>query len=257
MDPEITSPIDLGLAQLQASRLREARRPVPVHPRVRQDFPDAWVGLASALEGQGLPDEALAALDQAIARAGDHVGALFNAALLARKSGRLDVCHRARTPAGRSWSQTTARALCMLGASLRDSDRKDEAERRFRDALAFEPSHLEAKTSLALMLKEQRSHAQACTCLFDLVDSMPSDANMRLVLSESLHGVALPAAGPRIADSLDLCMDDSHLSRTSSAAIVESITDDEGFRVCCNSGTRRRSLRFDGSAVAAYLTIPS
>ena len=80
---------NLGLACLQTGAVAQAEAGFRASLEIRPEFPEAWVGLADALEALGHRPDALAALDKAISQREHYVGALFNASVLLRQMGRL------------------------------------------------------------------------------------------------------------------------------------------------------------------------
>lgn len=89
LDPsDAANHYNLGLACLAASA-PDAEKAFRHALAARAEFPEAWVGLAEAVEGAGRDEEAMAALDSAIAQRENYAGALINSSLLLRKLGRI------------------------------------------------------------------------------------------------------------------------------------------------------------------------
>ena len=109
-------------------------------------------GLADALEALGRDEEALSALDKAIALRSDYVGALLNSIALLRKMRRLEAA-AANSRRLLELEPENFLAHGTLGISLHAGGQLSEAETKYRLALAFNPDYSEAKTNLAVVLR--------------------------------------------------------------------------------------------------------
>ena len=77
-----------GLLDLQSGEYARAESDFRAALRLKDDFPEAWVGLAEALEGGGRDAEALAALERAIALRPGYQDALLAGVELLQAQGR-------------------------------------------------------------------------------------------------------------------------------------------------------------------------
>ena len=230
---------NLGLSQLKLNHNSEAEASCRAALRFKKPFPEAWVGLASALEGRGQDEEALAALDCAIAERGDFVGALFNASLLAHKLGRfaaaVDYDRRALEV-----EPEHGFAHYRVGAHLQQLERWSEAEVSYRAALALDPQSLDAQLGLASVLFVLDRKTEALNLLVDAVERHPANPQARRRLGTALRGLVPNPVGQRERNVLlMLCLSDDVPIENVMAAIIGVLTTAEGFRRlhdCARSG---------------------
>ena len=232
VDPEYAAAhFNLALTHLSLLQPSEAETSFRTALRIRNDFPEAWVGLADALEALGRDEEALSALEKAIALRSNYAGALLNSSALLRKMGRFETA----VAIGRrvlDLEPDNYLAQLRLGASLHDLGRLSEAEARYRRALALKPDYPEAKADLALILQADGRTQEALQLLFELVANEPGNTKLRKILSETLLGVRLSAAGDMERNILlSLCMDDNISTLFLNTAVVTLMKGDEGFRI--------------------------
>ena len=113
---------NLALARLGLGDVPGAERGFRDSLAVKAEFPEAWVGLAEALESAGRNEEALAALDSAIAQRPRYAGAIFNAGILLRKLGRLDEAEmdimRQHASLGHELLKGSSSRLLQAGATI-------------------------------------------------------------------------------------------------------------------------------------------
>jgi predicted O-linked N-acetylglucosamine transferase (SPINDLY family) len=143
---------NLGLLQLAEGSIGEAEAAIRAALGAREQFPEAWVALADALESLGRDAEALDALDCAIAQRERFEGALMNAAVLAQKLGRLEEA----ATRYRQVLEVAPDAVVMhnnLGNVLRILGRPAEAEVHCRRAAEFDPDLPEAHFNLGTVLQ--------------------------------------------------------------------------------------------------------
>lgn len=228
---------NLARAHLLRSQYSQAEAGFRAAVQCRDDFPEAWVGLADALEAMGRSEDALSALEKAIALRNDYVGALLNSVALLRKKGRLDVA-AAYSRRVLEVEPDNPLAHNALGICLQGLDRPSEAEASYRLALAFNPNSPEAKTNLASLLQTMGRRQEAIQLLFDVVANEPSNPQSRRNLAEALNGLALNRAGEKERSVLlNLCLDDDALAFVI-PSIVTLIKNDEGFLALQNSARR-------------------
>jgi protein O-GlcNAc transferase len=160
-DPAFTpAHFNLGLLHLAAGRYHEAEAAFRATLRLKEQFPEAWVALADALEEQGRDTEALEALNRAIAQRADYEGALMNASILLQKMGRLDEAE----PSYRrviAVAQDSAAAHNNLGNVLHTLGRNAEAEACFRRSLELAPASAAAHSNLGNVLRELGRYAES------------------------------------------------------------------------------------------------
>jgi predicted O-linked N-acetylglucosamine transferase (SPINDLY family) len=154
VDPNhVAAHFNLGLLHLAGARYQEAEAEFHAALRLRDGFPEAWVALAESLEEQGKDDEAVDALNQAIAQRVDYIGALMNASVLLQKMDRLDAAELsyrrviALDPASPVAHNNLGNVLHTLGRSA-------EAEACFRACLQIAPESAVAHSNLASVLRD-------------------------------------------------------------------------------------------------------
>lgn len=140
--------------------------------KVRGDLPDprAMVELAQDLHRaaaavqEGRCPEALPQLTAIVKRDPHNVPALSLAGFCLRRAGRHESALNAFQQAARE-SPTGANPAAGAGAALLALGRRDEAEKELRRALALDPSHPEAATDLARLLRSRGDGAGALKVL--------------------------------------------------------------------------------------------
>lgn len=245
-----------GLAWLQQQDHLRAEASFRTALDLAAPFPEAWVGLADALEAQGREADALAALDNAIAQRADYAGALFNASLLLRKTGHLQasVDYRRRALAA---EPEHAIEHAQLGADLHELGRFAEAEGSYRAALALAPDLIAAQLALAAVLQAQDRKEEALRVLFDAVAARPHDTNAMTALIEALSGITLLSAGDKERDVLlRLCSDETISMRYFNTAIIGLLKSGEGFRQSSDMALRDEDPFARTSVVVDWLRDP-
>ena len=240
VDPKNASAhYDLALVRLKLDDFARAERSFRSALDLRLPFPEAWVGLATAVEALGRDDDALAALERAIAERPDYAGALFNAAALLRKRGRLDT---AIAYVRRALAVEPEHYLehARLGADLATVGRFADAEASWRAALALKSDVVETHRGLANALIAQGRNQEALHVLFDAVAQSRGDPEAIGALVDGLSGVVLLSADARERDILRrLCLDDSVSMRYVNTALIGLLKGDEAFARLLDIAQRR------------------
>ena len=131
------------------------RRAVQLGPAT----PQLYNNLALALKDEGLPDEALAAFDAALAIRGDYATGHFNRANLLLEAGRLDEAvagYRCAIEA----DPRDAGAWCKLGVAQFDRGQLPEAVHCFEQALSLQPGYAEARRNRGMAWLAQGDYAR-------------------------------------------------------------------------------------------------
>ncbi len=224
---------------------------------LRDDFPEALVGIAGALEALGRDEEAIDALERAIAMRPDYPGALINSITLLQKLGQLEA---AATNSRRLLELEPENALAhaSLGMHAYRQGRLAEAEGSFRLALASNPNYVAAKTGLAFVLVAMGRGREEMPMLLDAVASDPANLQLRRFLADTLDGFALNVTGTRERDILlTLCMDDTISSLNLNPSIIAFTKNNEGFRLLqAQTGQGEVALPSTAPAVAALWREP-
>ena len=123
---------NLALVHLLLSRHAEAEPGFRAALRLRGIPPEAWVGLADALEALGRTEDALLALGNAIRFRNDYAGALMNLGALLRRTGRLEEAAAnyrrvARGGAGKLRGTALASAPACTNSAIRPRPSSDIA----------------------------------------------------------------------------------------------------------------------------------
>jgi protein O-GlcNAc transferase len=167
---------NLALVHLDAGEAARAEAAFRSALRLRVSFPEAWVGLADALEAIGNNEEALTALDTAIGQREHYIGALLNSSVLLQKMGRFG---RAQERLG----EIDVAALCA-------ADRHAEAESFARQMIQDWPGDSFGLKALCTVLAAQERYEEALPVLRRLVTLLPADPETHNNL-----GIALQALG--------------------------------------------------------------
>ena len=225
--------------------------------RLRNEFPEAWVGLAGALEALGRDEEAIDALDRSIAMRPDYPGALINSITLLHKLGRLDAA-AASSRRLLELEPENALAHASLGVHAQRQGQFAEAERSFRLALASNPDYVAAKTGLALVVVAMDRGQEELPVLLDAVESDPANPQLRRFLAKALDGFVLNVTGAREREILlRLCRDDTISSLFLHPSIIAFTKGNEGFRLLqAHAGEGVPALPSTGPAVAALWRDP-
>jgi Flp pilus assembly protein TadD len=247
---------NLARVDLLRSRYSEAEAGFRTALGLRHDLPEAWVGLAGALEALGRNQDALSALDEALRLRSDYVGALLNSLVLLRKTGQIEAA-AANSRRILELEPENELAHATLGISLHALGRLSDAESSYRQALAFNPDNREVKGQLALLLRATGRIPQAIPLLLDLVVDDPGNAELSRILAEALHGFELSQANASVrAVLLRLCLDDDTLVFVTQT-IVALMRNDEGFQVLKSCAQRGDDpLATIAPPVAAFLREP-
>lgn len=167
----------LGMAHLQLGRLSEAKSELERCTQIEPRNPLGWLGMARVLGAQGSHDQALAAVDKALALQPGLVDALVvKADLLVvtrRKGQALVVLEQAVALAPKRTS------LLLQLAMLQHSEGVvDKAETTYRKIIELSPSHPVAYNNLADLLGVRSDRqAEALRLAQRAVDLAPKDAN--------------------------------------------------------------------------------
>ncbi|MBI3370706.1 MAG: tetratricopeptide repeat protein [Betaproteobacteria bacterium] len=200
---------NLGLARLMHGEHAQAENDFRAALEWRADFPEAWVGLADALEALGRDNEALAALDAAIGQRGHFVGALFNASVLLRRIGQLDEA-RARLReidlvglfSARRHAEAEALARRMteiwpeyglgwkvLGSTLAAGRRFEDALPVFQKTLMLLPADAETHNNLGVALQALGRTFEAEASFRRAVEFRPEFHEAHNHLANTLRGL--------------------------------------------------------------------
>ncbi|HVP87313.1 MAG TPA: tetratricopeptide repeat protein [Casimicrobiaceae bacterium] len=236
LDPECAvAHYNLGMAHVNLKDYPNAEGSLRTALRFRSPFPEASVGLATALEGLGHDEEALTVLERAIAERGDYAGALIKAGLLAKKLRRVDAAIAYERRALEVEPEHYLVHL-RLGQTLHSLGRFSEAEASFRAALTLNPGLTEALLDLASALQAQGRNPEALQFLFDAVARHPDSLPARHALVSGLVDVRLPSAGEKIREIiLSLCRDDKVSVRLLSVPLIALFEGTGAFRQLQNS----------------------
>lgn len=142
---------NLALLHLANGMFREAESGLRAALQLRNEFPEAWVALAEALEALGRESEALEALNRAIKQRPRYEGALINAGTLLRRMGRLgeaESIYRRLL----ALAPDSGEAHFNLATLLKDIGRLAEAEAGYRRAIELDPGFAAAYNSLATVM---------------------------------------------------------------------------------------------------------
>jgi predicted O-linked N-acetylglucosamine transferase (SPINDLY family) len=182
---------NLGLACLQTGALTQAEAGFRASLCLQAEFPEAWVGLADALEALGRESDALAALDTAIGQRRHYAGALFNASILLRKMGRVE--------------EAEARLDEIDLMSLFSAGRHTEAEAMARQMILAWPDYGFGWKVLGAVLAVERRFEEAAPALRRALAILPSDAEAHHNLAIVVHALAqFPEAEASYRRALEL-----------------------------------------------------
>ena len=217
---------------------------------------DAKPKVSGVQEGLGRAEDALAALEMAIASRGNYVAALVNLTALLRRTGRLETavanCRRVLELEPENYT-----VHATLGSSLQDLGRLAEAEASYRQALTFNPQYTEARANLAEILRMTGRNEEALGLLFDLVAEAPGDIQLRRMLAFVLSDFQIVSAGEKVRGVLlSLCKDDMS-TKSIIPSIIALLKSEKGFRVL-QENTRLGKDPFAplAPAVARFLSEP-
>ena len=153
---------NLGLVRLETADAAQAEADFRAALELRIEFPQAYVGLADALEVLGRNADALAALDTATRQCDHYIGAQFNASVLLQKMGRPDA------------ARTRLREIDLVPLLI-SSDRHAELESIARQMIQVWPDHAVAWRALGSVLTFQRRLEEAVPVLQQALMCVPSD----------------------------------------------------------------------------------
>jgi len=168
---------NLALACLETGEFALAEEQFREAVRLRLEFPEAWVGLANALEALGRDRDALGALDTASRQREHYVGAQFNASVLLRKLGQPEA------------AEARLREI-DLSALYASADRHAELESVAAQMVRVWPDYALGWRSLGIVLALQQRFGEAVPALEKALKGAPDDPQTHNTL-----GVALQALG--------------------------------------------------------------
>ena len=168
---------NLALAHLETGQAAQAEAQFREALRLGIEFPEAWVGLADALEALGRDQDALVALDTAIGQREHYLGAQFNASVLLRKMGQLEA------------AEARLREI-DLAALYASPDRHAELESVARQLIRVWPDYALGWKALGTVLALQKRFEEATPALQKALMGLASDPEIHNTL-----GVALQALG--------------------------------------------------------------
>lgn len=171
---------NLALAQMEAGEAAQAEPGFHTAIRLRNPFPEAYVGLADALEAQGRNEEALAALGTAITQRENYVGAQLNYGMLLLKMGN---------PAG---AEAALRGI-DLTALLYTPDRHSELESIARQLIQIMPDHVQAWRALGTLQALQQRFDEAVPTLRKTLTWLAGDAEVHNNLGAALQALGKTA----------------------------------------------------------------
>lgn len=166
---------------------------------------EALLTRARALERLGRPEEALAALENAVAEHPRHALAHLRLGILARQLGRFALAEGAlREAARRSPGEPASHE--QLGILLSERDEREAAEAALREAARIAPQAHSVRLNLAVLLARVKRFTEAEAVLRELARSHPADPavwkNLASVLvAQRRHTEALEVA-ERLVDML-------------------------------------------------------
>lgn len=141
IDPDHASThYNLGLARLECNDAARAETHFDAAARLRQPFPQAWVGLALAQEAQGRIDSAIASYRMAVQLNPEYSEVYRNLGLIYRQQGQMQAaldCYRSALRI----SPDDAEVHLGLADALQECGEIDAAIGRYADALALNPNH--------------------------------------------------------------------------------------------------------------------
>ena len=139
IDPDYAAAhYNLGTALLGGSDPARVEQLFRTTLRLREAFPDAWVGLALALEAQGKFDEAIDSYREAIRFKPDFAEAYKNLAMLCKDRGKIQTAVESYRQA-MLLGPADAGVCAGLGDSLREQGEIDAALEMYRAAFDVEP----------------------------------------------------------------------------------------------------------------------
>ena len=171
---------NLALACLETGEFALAEEQFRQAVRLRLEFPEAWVGLASALEALGRDRDALAALDTASRQREHYVGAQFNASVLLRKLGQPEA------------AEARLREI-DLSALYASADRHAELESVAAQMVRIWPHYALGWRSLGIVLALQQRFGEAVPALERALKGAPDDPQTHNTLGVALQALARPA----------------------------------------------------------------
>jgi protein O-GlcNAc transferase len=171
---------NLALAYLETGQAAQAEAEFREALRLGGAFPEAWVGLADALETLGRDQDALAALDTAIGQREHYLGAQFNASVLLRKMGRLEA------------AQARLREI-DLAALYPSADRHAELESVARQLIRVWPDYALGWKALGTVLALQQRFEEAVPALHEALKGLPGDPETHNTLGAALHALGRSA----------------------------------------------------------------
>jgi predicted O-linked N-acetylglucosamine transferase (SPINDLY family) len=177
LDPgSATAQYNLALAYLDTGQAAQAEKQFREALRLGSEFPEAWVGLADALEALGRDQEALAALDTAISQRDHYLGAQFNASVLLRKMGQLES------------AELRLRGI-DLAALYASADRHAELESVARQLIRVWPDYALGWRALGTVLALKQRFEEAAPALQKALAGLPSDPEIHNTLSVALQAL--------------------------------------------------------------------
>jgi tetratricopeptide (TPR) repeat protein/SAM-dependent methyltransferase len=232
---------NLARAYLLSSDYSQAEKEFQITLQLHNEFPEAWVGLAGAQEGLGRDEDALAALESAIALRSDYVGALFNSIALLRKMGRFEIA-AANCCRVLELEPENHFAHRMLGMSLHALGQLTEAEASYRHALILDPRYSDAKANLASILQTKGRVQEAIPLLFDLVADEPGNMQLRRNLAYTLNGLQLAGVGEKERSVLLSLCKDNVSTQFLIVSIIALLKSERGFQILLENARRGQDV---------------
>lgn len=162
--------------------------------RIRPDWTEVWLNLAIALRDADRLNEAEAALRGVLERQSGHRDAMTSLAVVLERQGRdtqAEALYReviAQFPADADAYHNLG-TLLLRQTAMGATDRIDEAERAFRQALALKPDRIGTRDNLGLVMKESGRIAEAESIFRDSLrrdpKSIASSSNLAILLLRS------------------------------------------------------------------------
>ncbi len=155
--------------------------------------PLIWQILGASLLELNRPEEALAALENAVKLAPGDAGTHYNLAVA------LEALHQhddAIAALKRSIELQPAKAAAHynLATLLQMTGENTGAENHFTEALRLQPQHADANNNLGILLKQQGRFEEAIHCFEQAIHSRPEDAALHNNLGMTLHLAGHPEA---------------------------------------------------------------
>ncbi len=235
LDPD-SAPAHYNLAQsyLEAGDSAPAEAEFRKALDIRQHFPEAWVGLANALEALQMDQDALSALHVAISQRDHYVGAQLNASELLRKTGESKAAEKML-------------AAIDLAALFAHPERHAELESVARQMVLVWPNYALGWRALGTVLALRKDYEAAVPALAKAVTCLPLDPELHNALGVSLQGLnRLASAEASFRSAIEIAPDfyDAHCNLGNMLSGEDRTLEAEGLY--------RRALKIDPFRAQAY-----